>query len=96
MSSRAVSMQVRVHKDTDGVSKERRKRDQKFWESPSNPSHRLRRPRSCPPTVARIPGDNRAVAGGQSRAEKDRRTLEVLYITEARDVQDETVWGKKV
>lgn len=47
MSSGAVGMQVRVHKDIDDVSKERKKRDKKFRESLS--SHRLQRPRSHPP-----------------------------------------------
>lgn len=60
MSGGAVGMQVRLHKDIDDVSKERKKRDKKFWESLS--SHRPQRPRSSPPKplpprVARIPGD---------------------------------------
>lgn len=78
-------MLVRVHKDTDGVSKERRKRDKKFCE----------RLAPAPPPLLVYQEITELLQVDRVELKRTGELLEVLYITEARDVQDETVWGGK-
>lgn len=87
--SRAVRERVRGDRDGEDVLQERKKRDERFWESASDPRRRLQRPRSGPPLL----GYQEIVSccRWQSRAGNKAVTHEVQYLLEAQDVPDKTV-----